>query len=620
MYSNSPSNSFTVNTSGTDCVFQFGDEAITTGMWIYSHYMYVPSGYSGYFNVQSDPTPGVDWNLELYFSDGGTGEFAGQSTETFTYTQDTWFMIEIVYDLDAGAGFVYFDGTLILDFVNAMSIGGIDYWGWTDGGDPGAFYDDVCFGEYMPGDGCEDFDALTPGGYVAEQLGGYWTTWSGAPGGSEDAIVSDMYAHSPGNSFTVNSGTIDCVLQLGDEALTTGQWMYSCYVYVPSGYSGYFNVQADPTPGVDWNLDVFFNDGGEGEFGTQSTATFTYAMDTWVSFMVNYDLDAGLADIWIDGVLVETFDNTITIGGIDFYGYDAGGPPGAFYDDVCFGEGYEISTADCYDFEGLTVGGYVADQLGDPWTTWSGAPGTAEDAIISDMYANSGSNSFTVNSGSIDLIFKLADEAITTGQWKFSTYVYVPTGFSGYFNLQTDPTPGVDWNLDVFFNDGGEGEFGTQSTDQFTYAQDTWIFVEINYDLDAGYAWVMIDGAYVTIFENAMSIGGVDFYGYNAGGEPGAYYDDVCFGIGDVYTGVGEPVSHEVNAVIFPNPARDQVTIQSQNIIDEVRIYNNMGQLVYSGEFDNSQIMVNTSNFITGMYIVQVRSGEAIEVRKLIVE
>jgi hypothetical protein len=45
-----------------------------------------------------------------------------------------------------------------------------------------------------------------------------------------------------------------------------------------------------------------------------------------------------------------------------------------------------------------------------------------------------------------------------------------------------------------------------------------------------------------------------------------------------------------------------------------------MGQLVYSGEFDNSQIMVNTSNFITGMYIVQVRSGEAIEVRKLIVE
>ena len=45
-----------------------------------------------------------------------------------------------------------------------------------------------------------------------------------------------------------------------------------------------------------------------------------------------------------------------------------------------------------------------------------------------------------------------------------------------------------------------------------------------------------------------------------------------------------------------------------------------MGQLVYSGTFDNDQIMVNTSTFITGMYIVQVRSGESVDVRKLIIE
>jgi hypothetical protein len=45
-----------------------------------------------------------------------------------------------------------------------------------------------------------------------------------------------------------------------------------------------------------------------------------------------------------------------------------------------------------------------------------------------------------------------------------------------------------------------------------------------------------------------------------------------------------------------------------------------MGQLVYSGQFDNNQIMVNTSSFITGMYIVQVIAGEATEVRKLIIE
>ena len=33
-----------------------------------------------------------------------------------------------------------------------------------------------------PIDDCENFDALTAGGYVAGQLGGMWTTWSGTPG------------------------------------------------------------------------------------------------------------------------------------------------------------------------------------------------------------------------------------------------------------------------------------------------------------------------------------------------------------------------------------------------------------------------------------------------------
>ena len=85
-------------------------------------------------------------------------------------------------------------------------------------------------------------------------------------------------------------------------------------------------------------------------------------------------------------------------------------------------------------------------------------------------------------------------------------------------------------------------------------------------------------------------------------------------------TGIEEPTANSNSAVVYPNPATDKITIESKNIIDEVRIYNNMGQLVYSGEFNNDQIMVNTSTYITGMYIVQVRSGETVEVRKLIIE
>ncbi|MEA3477161.1 MAG: hypothetical protein U9R60_03210, partial [Bacteroidota bacterium] len=63
---------------------------------------------------------------------------------------------------------------------------------------------------------CENFDALTVGGYVAGQLGGLWTTWSGAPGTAEDAIVTDTFSVSPDNSFVVE-GTTDLVKLFADE-------------------------------------------------------------------------------------------------------------------------------------------------------------------------------------------------------------------------------------------------------------------------------------------------------------------------------------------------------------------------------------------------------------------
>ncbi|RLD57571.1 MAG: hypothetical protein DRI97_05065, partial [Bacteroidetes bacterium] len=200
-------------------------------------------------------------------------------------------------------------------------------------------------------------------------------------------------------------------------------------------------------------------------------------------------------------------------------------------------------------------------------------------------------------------------------------YIYVPTGYSGYFNVQTDPVPGVAWNLDLYFDDGGDGHFDGQSTETFTYAQDTWILVEINYDLDAGFGQVLFDGVLVLEFVNALTIGGIDYYGSDSGGDPGAYFDDVCFGPGWVITGIeDEGAIAENNTTLFPNPATDRVTIRSNNIIDEVLIYNNMGQLVFSGPVNDDQIMVNTSTYVTGMYIVQVRTGTAVEVRKLIIE
>ena len=619
--SHSPDNSFVVDAGAIDLIYQFGDDPLSSGQWLYSHYIYVPAGFSGYFNVQTEPTPGIGWNLELYFDDDGTGYFGGQVSDNFVYTPDTWFMVEINYDLDTEFAQVLFDGVLIIEFANGMTIGSIDYYGADSGGPPGAYYDDVCFGPGWPITGmvCEDFDALTVGAGVAEQLGGYWTTWSGGP--ADDAMVTDVQSHSPDNSFVVDAGAIDLIFQFGDDPISSGQWLYSHYIYVPTGFSGYFNVQTEPTPGVGWNLELYFDDGGTGAFGGQSSETFVYDQDTWILVEINYDLgldlDVELAQVLFDGVLILEFVNEMTIGSIDYYGADSGGPPGAFYDDVCLGPGWEIPTAICEDFDALDPGTGVAAQLGGYWTTWSGGP--ADDAMVTNAQSHSPDNSFVVDAGAIDLIYQFGSMPLNSGQWLYSHYMYVPAGFSGYFNVQTEPAPGVGWNLELYFDDGGTGYFGGQASENFVYDMDTWFLVEIDYDLDRGYGQVLFDDVLIIEFENDMTIGSIDYYGADSGGPPGAYYDDVCFGYGWIITGIEEFFMSN-NLVVYPNPASDKITIESESIIDEVRIYNNMGQLVYSGQFNNSQIMVNTSSFITGMYIVQVVAGEAIEVRKLIIE
>jgi hypothetical protein len=195
----------------------------------------------------------------------------------------------------------------------------------------------------------------------------------------------------------------------------------------------------------------------------------------------------------------------------------------------------DVQVAECYDFDDLTVGGYVAEQLGLPWTTWSGAVGDPEDAPVTDAQSNSGDNSFQVNASTVDLVFQFDDDPITEGQWLYSHYMYVPSGFSGYFNVQAEPTPGVDWNIELYFDDGGTGSFAGQSTETFEYDQDTWFLVEINYDLESGWAVVMFDGEMIIDFANTLTIGGIDYYGSTSGGTPGAYYDDVCFGDGFEY-------------------------------------------------------------------------------------
>ncbi len=188
-----------------------------------------------------------------------------------------------------------------------------------------------------------------------------------------------------------------------------------------------------------------------------------------------------------------------------------------------------------YDFENYVAGQQVACQTPDEWTTWSNSPCSAvEDAYISTLYAHSGVNSVVVVQNN-DLV-KDFGTAYTTGKYKISFWVYIPTGKAGYFNTLAEFAGATSsWGLEVYFNQGGDGSVnggGTAAT-TFFWDENTWFLVENVVDLDEDWAEFWIDGNMIWEWQWSLGSNGVaipntldanDFFGATA--QDQMFFDD----------------------------------------------------------------------------------------------
>jgi len=192
------------------------------------------------------------------------------------------------------------------------------------------------------------------------------------------------------------------------------------------------------------------------------------------------------------------------------------------------------------DFEAYVVGTQLTLQNNVDWTTWSGVPGTAEDPLVSSDYAFSGTKSIliTSNPGPRDLVHPIAD--YTTGKYKMSFRMYIPTGFDGYFNtLQDFAGTASQWGMQAYFYAGGNGnvDAGAALAAPFTYPHDTWMLIEVIVDLNADWAefyvqgnliigWIWHTGTFGTGTLNQL--GGSNLFGHDdpLTVEPAQFYFD----------------------------------------------------------------------------------------------
>ena len=80
-------------------------------------------------------------------------------------------------------------------------------------------------------------------------------------------------------------------------------------------------------------------------------------------------------------------------------------------------------------------------------------------------------------------------------------------------------------------------------------------------------------------------------------------------------TGIGENVD---NVNLFPNPTKGNVTIQAMNM-HRITVVSVLGQVVYDTEVDQDEVILNMSQFNTGMYMVRVYTDNGVTVKRVTV-
>ena len=81
--------------------------------------------------------------------------------------------------------------------------------------------------------------------------------------------------------------------------------------------------------------------------------------------------------------------------------------------------------------------------------------------------------------------------------------------------------------------------------------------------------------------------------------------------------GIGEQGGQ---TLIYPNPVNDKLTIEAQEAIDNIEIYNVMGALIYSRKDCGDKAEINTTDLPAGTYVVRLTTKDTTTIRRLVKE
>ncbi len=142
-------------------------------------------------------------------------------------------------------------------------------------------------------------------------------------------------------------------------------------------------------------------------------------------------------------------------------------------------------------------------------------------------------------------------------------------------------------------------------------------------------SWVIIMGSFIADFPfEYINIGRFN-YNYDtdtiqlAGVTCNAYYfvDDVCVSTDSLtcYLSTSVPAITNNGLKIYPNPASDFLKIDMDEVCDCIRIYDNLGRLVFERYKPDTGLEVDVSGFKPGVYMVESRRKDFLSTQKIVI-
>ena len=350
-----------------------------------------------------------------------------------------------------------------------------------------------------------DFNDGTAGAKIAQTYGAPWTTWSNAPGGAEDGVFDEI-GGSMAAHFTYDN---DQVLDLGN--VTTGAYTLSFDMYIPTGKDAYNNIlHIFNGSGSQWATEVHYKTSSDGtsiEAGGETT-NFECPYDAWFNVKYVVDLDNDAATFYVDDVEICSWVFSLKTDGtagsrqlaaMDFYPPTNASTSEYYIDNVSVEPILNLEVIVDDDFEAYTVGNKIAAEAqaagNDWWTTWSNAPGGAEDGVVAEQADATGAMTqcghLTYDN---DQVLLLGDA--TSGTYTCMFDMYIPNGKDAYNNvLHIFNGSGSQWATEVYYKHSTNGtsiEAGGETTN-FDCPYDTWFNVKYVIDLDNDLATFYID-------------------------------------------------------------------------------------------------------------------------------